>query len=195
MLARRDARAREKTLRLKRENNRQRIPDGSLRDDSEDAFHPPFNSSSAERTRLRFLSTDTRLFPSSFRCSPLLSSPPRTPRRLLLSPPFLIFPCFDVRHAISFHSRTPVTRAFFPCPRLSIIGLLFPRLSIFRPPLYSIVVVLRAERTYESYDRPNDKRFRVVVGDKGERRYFGAAGEETRNGYTCVDGSPWARRG
>ena len=81
--------------------------------------------------------------------SPLLSSPPRTPRRLLLSPPFLIFPCFDVRHAISFHSRTPVTRAFFPSPRLSIIGLLFPRLSIFRPPLYSIVVILRAERTYE----------------------------------------------
>lgn len=75
LLARRDARAREKTLRLKRENNSQRIPDGSLRDDSEDAFHPPFNSSSAERTHLRFLSTDTRLFPSSFRCSPLPSSP------------------------------------------------------------------------------------------------------------------------
>lgn len=154
LVARWDARAREKTLRLKRENNRQRIPDGSLRDDSEDAFHPPFNSSSAERAHIFVSSQRTR--DSSLRLSAVLLSSPFacTPRRLLLSPPFLIFPCFDVRNAISFHSRTPVTRAFFSCPRRRLLTTgLFLRLWIFRPPLYPIVVTLRAKRIVRSAKR------------------------------------------
>lgn len=147
------ARAREKALRLKRENNRERIPDGSLRGDSEDGFHPPFNSSSAKRTHLRFLSTDTRLF-----LSPFLPAPFHPRGTLGFGTRFLFIPVLG-----------SLALLLSPSPHRRLNNL-SSEPSIFQPFLHPCVArSLRRNSVSRVFNLAIAKRLGVLLGDRSAR--------------------------